>query len=130
MSRPLQALFDGDRCEQVMTEFSELVEVYSRAKGKDAIATEHLAGVSNNYRKLIARFVAELDKEIDQHLEAIFLDPNDRNGFQTLEKHHDMFSSVQNTARLRVADRWGIWYRIAGDPSIEPRLGFRSNKLL
>jgi class 3 adenylate cyclase len=123
-----QTLFDGERYEQAMTEFSELVEVFSRAKGKDAIATEYLAGVRDNYRKLLARFVAELDAEIDQHLEAIFLNPNDRNNFRTLEKHYSMFSSVRDAARVKVADRRGIWYRAAGDPSVELGVSIQSKK--
>jgi class 3 adenylate cyclase len=123
-----QTLFEGERFEQALSEFSELVEVFTRARGKDAIAVEYLTGVRDNYRMILSRFVVELDKEIDQKLEAIFLNPNDRANFRTLEKHHAMFSSVQDAARLKVTDRRGIWYRTAGDPSIVLGVSIQSRK--
>ena len=56
----------------------------------------------DNYRHLVARFTESLDREIDEHLEAIFLSPNDRANFRTLEKHHAMFASVRDAARIKV----------------------------
>jgi len=112
-----QGLFDGERFEQAVAEFSELVDVFSRAAGRDPIATEYLTDVRDNYRILISRFTESLDREIDEHLEAIFLSPNDRANFRTLEKHHAMFASVLDAARIKVADRRGVWHRIADEAS-------------
>jgi class 3 adenylate cyclase len=113
-----QNLFDADRYEQAVAEFAELVDILCRAAGHDPIATEYLSEVRDNYRKLLSRFLERLDREIDDHLETIFLSPNDRANFRTLEKHFAMFSSVRDAARIKVADRRGVWYRIAGDSSI------------
>src|SRR5208337_143181 len=112
-----QGLFDGERFEQAVAEFSELVDVFCRAAGRDPIATEYLTDVRDNYRTLISRFTESLDREIDDHLEAIFLSPNDRANFRTLEKHHAMFASVLDAARIKVADRRGVWHRVAEEAS-------------
>lgn len=112
-----QGLFDGERFEQAIAEFSELVDVFCRAAGRDPIATEYLSDVRDNYRILLSRFTESLDREIDEHLEAIFLSPNDRANFRTLEKHHAMFANVLDAARIKVADRRGVWHRIADEAS-------------
>jgi class 3 adenylate cyclase len=112
-----QGLFDGERFEQAIAEFSELVDVFSRAAGRDPIATEYLTDVRDNYRILVSRFTDSLDREIDEHLETIFLSPNDRANFRTLEKHHAMFASVLDAARIKVADRRAVWHRIADEGS-------------
>jgi class 3 adenylate cyclase len=123
-----QSLFDGERYEQAIAEFSELVDVFCRAADRDPIATEYLYEIRENYQKLLAGFTACLDREIDEHLEAIFLSPSDRANFRTLEKHHAMFSSVLDAARIKVADRRGAWHRIADDSSISLGISIQSRK--
>jgi class 3 adenylate cyclase len=112
-----QSLFDAERYEQAVAEFTELVDVFCRAAGRDPIATEYLSEVRDNYHVLLARFTECLDREIDEHLEAIFLSPSDRANFRTLEKHHAMFASVRDAARIKVSDRRGVWHRIVDDAS-------------
>jgi class 3 adenylate cyclase len=108
-----QGDFDGERYEQALAEFSEVIDLYVRSAGRDFIAAEYLSDVRDNYRKLISRFTDDLDREIDSHLEGIFLSPGDREKYRALQKHFEMFASVRDAARLRVADRRGIWHRIA-----------------
>lgn len=123
-----QSLLDAERFEQAIAEFDELVGMFCRAAGRDPIATEYLSEVRNNYRQLLSRFTACLDREIDEHLEAIFLSPNDRANFRTLEKHHAMFSSVLEAARIKVEDRRGAWHRIADEASASLSISIQAKK--
>jgi hypothetical protein len=123
-----QGLFDGERFEQAIAEFDELVEVFCRAAGRDPIATEYLSEVRDNYGKLLSRFTSSLDREIDERLEAIFLSPNDRANFRTLEKHHAMFASVLDAARIKVDDRRGIWHRVADEAASSLSISIQSKK--
>ncbi len=123
-----QGLFDAERFEQAIAEFTELVEVFCRAAGRDPIATEYLSEVRVNYHGLVARFTECLDREIDEHLEAIFLSPNDRANFRTLEKHHAMFASVQDAARIKVEDRHGVWHRVADEAATTLGIKIKAKK--
>ena len=123
-----QGLFDAERFEQAIIELSELVDVFCRAAGRDPIAIEYLSEVRDNYVKLRARFAESLDREVDEHLETIFLSPNDRANFRTLEKHHAMFASVRDAARIKVADRHGLWHRIAAETSSSLEICIQSLK--
>ncbi len=123
-----QGLFDIERYEQAVDEFAELVDVFCRAAGRDPIVTEYLSEVRDNYRKLVERFTVCLDREIDEHLEAIFLSSNDRANFRTLEKHHAMFASVLDGARIKVSDRRGVWHRIADEAAVSLGISIQSKK--
>jgi class 3 adenylate cyclase len=123
-----QSLFDSERFEQAVGEFTELVDVFCRAAGRDPIATEYLSEVRDNYQTLVARFTECLDREIDEHLEAIFLSPSDRANFRTLEKHHAMFASVRGAARIKVADRRGVWHRVVDDASAALGISIQAKK--
>ena len=123
-----QGLFDAERFEQAIAELDELVEVFCRAAGRDPIATEYLSAVRDNYRTLLSHFTKSLDREIDEHLEAIFLSPNDRANFRTLEKHYAMFASVLDAARIKVDDRRGIWHRIADETAPSLSISIQSKK--
>jgi hypothetical protein len=104
-----QGYFAAERFELAVREYSELVDVFGRAAGRDTIATEYLAGIRDNYRKIVDCFTSRLDRELDEHLEAVFLNPNDRSNFRTLEKHHATFGSVCEAARFKVPDRRSHW---------------------
>ena len=49
-----QGLFTAERYEQAIGEFSELIEVFDRAAGRDAIVLEYLASIRDNYLKILA----------------------------------------------------------------------------
>ena len=100
-----QGFYQAERYEQAVAEFSELVDAFVSARGRDAIATEYLVSVRDKYRLILELFVSRLDGEIDEHLEAIFVNQTDRANYRTLEKHHGMYASVRDAARLKVADR-------------------------
>ncbi len=110
-----QGLFDSERYEQSVAELAELVDAYCRSAGRDPIVTEYLMKIKGNYLKFLDRFTAGLDREIDGHLEAIFLDQSDRTNYRTLAKHHAMFEGIRDAARLKAADRRGYWNRIVGE---------------
>ena len=111
--KKMQSLFAAERYEQAIADLSGLVSDYSRARERDLIVIEYLNIVRRNYRKLLAAFSKSLDREIDDHLEAIFLGQGDRNNYRTLEKHHAMFTSVRDAARIKVPDRKAIWAKSA-----------------
>jgi class 3 adenylate cyclase len=111
--KKIQSLFSSERYEQAIAEFNSLVSDYSKARERDLIVIEYLRIVRRNYRRLLDAFAKTLDHEIDEHLEAIFLNQNDRNNYRTLDKHHAMFESVREAARLKVPDRKTIWSKAA-----------------
>jgi class 3 adenylate cyclase len=111
--KKMQTLFAAERYEQAIAEFNGLVSDYSRARERDLVVIEYLNIVRKNYRKLLDSFAKMLDREIDERLEAIFLNQNDRTNYRTLEKHHAMFSNVRDAARLKVPDRKAIWAKAA-----------------
>jgi class 3 adenylate cyclase len=123
-----QSLFVAERYEQAVREYAELVDVLTRARGRDPIAVEYLANVGDNYKRLVASFSACLDTVIDEHLEAIFMNQSDRANFRTLEKHHAMFSSVLDAARLKVADRRSHWTHCVEDASASLGVNIQSKK--
>lgn len=123
-----QSYYTAERFELAVNEFSDLLEVFSRAKGKDAIAIEYLVAVRDVYRKLIDSFTARLDIEIDDKLESIFISQTDRTNFRTLEKHHSMFGSVRDAARLRVADRRGHWMKTIDAAGDSLKINIQSKK--
>jgi class 3 adenylate cyclase len=104
-----QSYFVAERYEQAVKEFSELVDAFCRASGRDAIATEYLADIRDNYRKIVDDFTGRLDQVLEEKLEAVFQNPGDRGNFRTLEKHHDTFKNVREAARLKVPDRKSLW---------------------
>ena len=110
-----QGYFVAERYELAVNEYSELTDVFCRAKGRDPIVVEYLTNVRDNYRKIVESFTFRLDQEIDMHLEAIFLSPTDRANFRTLEKHYAMFGSVRDAARLKVQDRRSLWGKSVED---------------
>jgi class 3 adenylate cyclase len=107
-----QASFAADRFEDAVSEFSDLVDAFARAKGKDAIVVEYLDDIRDNYRKILDSFTGKLDLEIDGNLAAIFINQSDRTNYRTLEKHHEMYESVRSAARIKVADRRALWNKI------------------
>jgi class 3 adenylate cyclase len=112
-----QTFFDVERYEQAVEELNRLIDIFCRASGHDPIVVEYLTAVRDNYHKLLVRFTEHLDREIDEHLETIFLGANDRANYRTLEKHHLMFRNVRDAARIKVADRRSIWHRVADESS-------------
>jgi class 3 adenylate cyclase len=110
-----QSLFAAEHYEQAVQELSELVDVFLCAAGRDPIAVEYLDGVRDNYRRLVEGFTSCLDREIDEHLEAIFLSQTDRANYRTLEKHFSTFASVRDAARLKVEDRKSLWTHCVED---------------
>jgi class 3 adenylate cyclase len=112
-----QGYFVAERYELAVNEYSELADVFCRAKGRDPIVVEYLTNVRDNYRKIVEAFTFRLDQEIDMHLEAIFLSPTDRTNFRTLEKHFAMFGSVRDAARFKVQDRRSLWAKSVEDAS-------------
>jgi class 3 adenylate cyclase len=123
-----QSLFAAERFDQAVAEYSELVDVFSRAAGRDPIAVEYLAGVRDNYRKIVAAYVGRLDNEIDEHLETIFLGSSDRANFRTLEKHHQMYESVLVGARAKVGDRRSLWAKAIEERAAELGVNIQSKK--
>jgi hypothetical protein len=107
-----QSFYQAERYEQAVAEFSELVDAFVRSRGRDAIATEYLASVREKYLHILELFIARLDGEIDDHLETIFVNQTDRTNYRTLEKHHGMYTSIRDAARLKVADRRSLWAKI------------------
>jgi len=110
-----QGYFVAERFELAISEYSELADVFCRAKGRDPIVIEYLTNVRDNYRKIVEAFNFRLDREIDMRLEAIFLSPTDRANFRTLEKHYAMFGSVRDAARFKVQDRRSLWAKSVED---------------
>jgi class 3 adenylate cyclase len=104
-----QSYFTAERYELAVKEYSELVDVFCRAAGRDPIVTEYLANIRDNYRKIIEDFTGRLDRQLDESLEAVFMSPNDRANFLTLEKHHATFENVREAARFKVPDRRSLW---------------------
>lgn len=104
-----QGYFAAERFELAVKEYSELVDAFSHAAGRDAIAVEYLANIRDNYRKIVESFTERLDRDLDEKLEAVFMNPTDRANFRTLEKHHITFGNVREAARLKVPDRRTHW---------------------
>jgi class 3 adenylate cyclase len=113
-----QASFAADRFEDAVSEFSDLVDAFSRARGRDAIVVEYLADIRDNYRDILRSFTEKLDLEIDGNLAAIFMNQSDRTNYRTLEKHHEMYESVRSAARIKVADRRTLWNKIIEGASL------------
>jgi class 3 adenylate cyclase len=123
-----QGFYQAERYEQAVAEFSELVDAFVRARGRDAIATEYLVSVRDKYRIILELFVACLDQEIDEHLETIFVNQTDRANYRTLEKHHGMYESVRDAARIKVADRRNIWTKIIESESESLKVNIQAKK--
>jgi hypothetical protein len=85
-------------------------------------------GVRDNYQKLVDRFTSCLDREIDDHLETIFMNANDRTNFRTLEKHYVMYSDVRDAARLKVTDRRALWNHCVEESSNSLGVNIQSKK--
>jgi len=126
--KKMQSLFAAERYEQAVADFNGLVADYSKACERDLIVIEYLNIVRKNYRKLLDAFAKSLDREIDEHLEAIFLNQNDRTNYRTLDKHHAMFSSVRDAARLKVPDRKAIWARSAESSAASLGVSIKARK--
>jgi class 3 adenylate cyclase len=123
-----QGYFVAERYELAIKEYSELADVFCRAAGRDPIVVEYLTNVRDNYREIIEGFTARLDREIDEHLEAIFLSPTDRANFRTLEKHYAMFGSVRDAARFKVPDRRNLWNKCIEEASKKLGVNIQSKK--
>jgi class 3 adenylate cyclase len=123
-----QRLYDSGRFEQSVAEFTELADEYCRSTCRDPIVTEYLVKIRENYRMFLGLFTDCLDREIDEHLQTIFLEPSDRNNYRTLGKHHDMFENVRDAARLKVADRRGLWHRIVEDSAVSLDVSIQARK--
>jgi class 3 adenylate cyclase len=126
--KKIQSLFAAERYEQAVSDFNGLVADYSKARERDLIVIEYLNLVRRNYRKLVDAFARSLDREIDEHLEAIFLNQNDRTNYRTLDKHHSMFTSVRDAARLKVPDRKAIWARSAESSASKLGVSIKARK--
>jgi class 3 adenylate cyclase len=126
--KKMQTLFAAERYEQAIADFNGLVADYSKARERDLIVIEYLNIVRKNYRKLLDAYARSLDREIDEHLEAIFLNQNDRNNYRTLDKHHSMFSNVRDAARLKVPDRKAIWARAAESSAAKLGVSIKARK--
>jgi class 3 adenylate cyclase len=123
-----QGFFVAERYELAVNEYSELVDVFCRAAGRDPIVVEYLTNVRDNYRRIVDSFTSRLDREIDEHLEAIFQSPTDRANFRTLEKHYAMFSNVRDAARFKVPDRRSLWSKSIEDASEKLGVNIQSKK--
>lgn len=123
-----QSYFVAERYELAIDEYAELTDVFCRAEGRDPIVVEYLTKVRENYRYVVERFTARLDREIDAHLEAIFLSPTDRANFRTLEKHYSMFSNVRDAARFKVPDRRSLWSRSVEEASDKLGVNIQAKK--
>ena len=123
-----QGYFVAERYELAIKEYSELTDVFCRAAGRDPIVVEYFSKVRDNYMAIVERFESRLDREIDEHLEAIFLSPTDRANFRTLEKHYAMFGSVRDAARFKVPDRRGLWAKSVEDAAASLVVNIQSKK--
>jgi class 3 adenylate cyclase len=123
-----QGYFVAERYELAVKEYSELADAFCRASGRDPIVVEYLTNVRDNYRKIVDDFTARLDREIDEHLEAIFLSSTDRANFRTLEKHHAMFANVRDAARFKVPDRRSLWGRSIEEAAAKLGVSIQSKK--
>jgi class 3 adenylate cyclase len=123
-----QGYFAAERFELAVKEYSELADVFCRAAGRDPIATEYLTNIRDNYRRIVDDFTGRLDRELDEHLDAVLLSQTDRTNFRTLEKHHAMFESVRDAARFKVPDRRNIWTKCIEDSTVKLGVNIQSKK--
>ena len=115
--------FLGERFEKAIAAMGELVEDMGSMPGMDELALEYLGGIHRNYLTILRSFVENLDREVDEHPDAIY-GPTEKQTFLTLRKHYSMFDGVREAARLRVHNRKAVWYRVAeySAPSLEIRI--------
>ena len=123
-----QGYFAAERFEFAVREYSDLVDLFGRASGRDPIAFEYLADLRDNYRRIVEQFTRRLDRELDEHLEAVFTNPTDRQNFHTLEKHHATFVDVREAARFKVPDRRGHWLKSVEECSLTLGVNIQSKK--
>jgi Adenylate cyclase, family 3 (some proteins contain HAMP domain) len=123
-----QSFFTAGRYEQAVAEFTSLVDALCLSKGRDVVAAEYLAHVRDNYQRVVGRFVEKLDSSIDEKIDSIFIDPKDRANYRTLERHHEMFSNVRDAARLKVADRRGLWAKTVESEAESLKVNIQSKK--
>jgi class 3 adenylate cyclase len=123
-----QSYFAAERYELAVKEFSELVDAFCRAAGRDAIVTEYLETIRDNYGKIVESFTGRLDRELDEKLDAVFMSQNDRSNFRTLEKHHATFASVREAARFKVPDRRNLWVKTIEESADRLGVSIQSKK--
>lgn len=104
--------FLGERFERAVAALGELTEDLGSIQGIDELALDYLVEIHRNYLTILRSFVDNLDREVDEHPDAIY-NPTEKQAFLTLQKHHSMFDGVREAARLRVHNRKAIWYRVA-----------------
>ncbi len=110
--------FAVERYEKAVAAFGELVDGLSAVPGVDGLAMEYLRAIRENYAVIVDSFAADLDRDIDEHLETLY-GQKELERFRMLRQHHALYEEMRDSARLAARGRKAIWYReadrIAGD---------------
>ena len=122
-----QDYFATERYELAVAVLGALVEDLSSIEGMDDLALEYLRGIHENYAGLVAAFVENLDREVDEHMDQIF-SQKEIQGFTVLRNYHKNYEKSLTNARLRVRNRKTVWYRVSDGAASELGIRIQSQK--
>jgi class 3 adenylate cyclase len=120
-------LFAAERYERAIAELQCLLPDFASIEGFDDIVFEYLSSICQNYATLLTAFTDSLDKEVEEHMDAIYL-PKEQENFRMLRKHFDTFDKVREAARLKVRGRKTIWFRTADAVGSDLKIRIHSKK--
>jgi class 3 adenylate cyclase len=104
--------FAVERYEKAIDTFGKLVDALSSVPGIDGLAMEYLGAIHENYAAIVESFTANLDRDIDEHLDTLY-GQKELERFRLLRQHHSMYGELRESARLKARGRKSVWYREA-----------------
>ena len=119
--------FGVERYEKAVASFGEMVSKLEAIPGVDGLALEYLRAVHDNYTVLVDAFTANLDRDIDEHLDTIF-GQKELERFRLYRQHHAVYGELREQTRLQARSRKVIWFREADRVSPELSVRIKSRK--
>ena len=112
--------FAAENYEKAVSAFASLLERLSSIPGLDDLALEYLAAVQENYAAIVQTFVQNLDRDVDDHLDAMY-GQKELENYRLFKLHHALYEDFLESSRLKVRGRKAIWYRVTDQ--VAPELG-------
>jgi class 3 adenylate cyclase len=125
--RRAEQLRSGERFSAATDALASVVADLRRMEDGDDLAMHYLEAVLEGYERIRESYLAKVDEQMYEHLDAI-LAGKERENFAALKRYHEAFSMVRDAARLKVEDRKAIWQGTADGLSPELHVSFSVKK--
>lgn len=119
--------FIREEFEKAIRGLDSIVKELAMVRCMDELVLQYLVGIVENYEMILGRYLEDLDKEILEHLDAVYA-PKDKENFLLLSKHHEMFDRVRDGARQKARNRKSVWFRVSDGMASELGIRIRSMK--